>query len=98
MGVTKEHGKFRARITHMGTRYHVGTFDTELKAKRAITRTKKKLVEQDDFFIKSDLSKHKLGFEDVVDTRTGRQKARDIRDSGKSFIDRLIGKIGKWKK
>lgn len=50
MGVTKEkNGKFRARYTFMGERHNVGMFDTELKAKRAITKHKKNQQELYDF-------------------------------------------------
>lgn len=49
MGVTQERGKFRARYSFMGERINLGYFDTELKAKRAITKDRKEKQEAYDF-------------------------------------------------
>lgn len=49
MGVTQERGKFRARYSFMGERINLGYFDTELKAKRAISKDRKEKQEAYDF-------------------------------------------------
>lgn len=89
MGVSVEKGKYRARVYHKGKRYTVGMYDTELKAKRAVNRFKRKLVEQDDFFIKdSSLSDYKLSFEDIP---------RKNRLTRLGIVDRLSAKLREWK-
>lgn len=41
MGVTKEGKNYRVRVSKDGTRHNLGSFDTELKATRALNKWKR---------------------------------------------------------
>lgn len=87
MGVTKQaNGKYRARYTLHGERYNVGVFDTELKAKRALSKHRK-----DNDFTAIWSEKNALGgFEDIPV-----RKNRKFTVRKPSLIDKIKVKVAK---
>ena len=95
MGISVEKGKFRARYWHKGKNHSVGMFDTELKAKRAITRYKKKLEDEAFDIYREDWRQE---FDLLEERRTPTEKARDIARTSKSRITSIADKIRTWRK
>lgn len=91
MGVTKENGKFRARVNDAGKRVSLGMYDTERKAKLAITRWKKQHDFSDVWVKKNNgLDDFKMDFEEMKPKKT-------ITLHKPAFIDRLTAKIKEWR-
>lgn len=95
MGVTKEkNGKFRARYSLNGERHNVGIFDTELKAKRAITKHRKDHDFSDIWKDKNNtgnlLDDYPLKFEEQKPT-----KPFQLNPSRPSIMTRIKGTIAK---
>lgn len=84
MGITKERGKFRARINDHGKRINVGLFDTERKAKLALTRWKKK-----NDFTELWSEKNALGgFEDILPRKNRKIRKANLYDKSKITIQK----------
>ncbi len=83
-GITyeKSRNRYRARITHEGSLIDLGRFDTELKAKRAVSKKRKELALWFKPMTAEELvSDFRLGFEE--------EKVKQPRITKPSLFDKL---------